>query len=107
MELILVRHAPAESRDPQRWPDDSHRPLTREGKDVATSVGLGLRALNVRPAQAITSPALRCRATAKLTLEAMGSDLVAEPWEELTYSVSPDRLISSSTDRGGGIPAAS
>lgn len=30
--LLLVRHAAAEDRDPQRWPDDAARPLTGKGK---------------------------------------------------------------------------
>lgn len=31
MDLILIRHARAFERDPQRWPDDARRPLTEEG----------------------------------------------------------------------------
>lgn len=30
--LLLIRHAAAEERDPQRWPDDATRPLSRKGK---------------------------------------------------------------------------
>jgi phosphohistidine phosphatase len=105
MELILVRHAPAESRDPLRWPDDSKRPLTNDGRDVAAAVGAGLRSLNIRPAQAATSPALRCRDTARITLEVLAPELSVEPWEELTYSVGPERLLaklaeSSTSDAG-------
>jgi len=29
--LLLIRHAAAEDRDPQKWPDDADRPLTRKG----------------------------------------------------------------------------
>ncbi|MBX3354465.1 MAG: histidine phosphatase family protein [Phycisphaeraceae bacterium] len=32
MRLLLVRHAKAFDRDPARWPDDSTRPLTDEGR---------------------------------------------------------------------------
>jgi phosphohistidine phosphatase SixA len=31
MEVFVIRHARAEERDADRWPDDSERPLTREG----------------------------------------------------------------------------
>jgi phosphohistidine phosphatase len=31
MDLYLVRHANAGERDPDRWPDDSQRPLTQKG----------------------------------------------------------------------------
>jgi len=94
MELILVRHAPAEGRDPHRWPNDAERPLTEDGREVAASIGLGFRALGVRPARAVTSPALRCRDTARLTLKALGAELRPDPWEELTYSVGPERLLA-------------
>lgn len=30
--LLLIRHAAAEDRDPQRWPDDTARPLTAKGR---------------------------------------------------------------------------
>jgi len=32
MRLLIVRHAKAFERDAARWPDDSHRPLTSEGR---------------------------------------------------------------------------
>jgi hypothetical protein len=32
MKIILFRHGPAESRDPERWPDDAERPLTPRGE---------------------------------------------------------------------------
>lgn len=31
MELFIIRHAKAADRDAERWPDDSKRPLTKEG----------------------------------------------------------------------------
>lgn len=31
MELFIVRHAKAAERDAERWPDDTRRPLTKEG----------------------------------------------------------------------------
>jgi phosphohistidine phosphatase len=31
MELFVIRHARAEERDAERWPDDALRPLTRDG----------------------------------------------------------------------------
>lgn len=31
MEVFVIRHAKAEERDAEAWPDDSERPLTREG----------------------------------------------------------------------------
>ena len=31
MEVFVIRHAKAEERDPEAWPDDAERPLTRDG----------------------------------------------------------------------------
>ena len=43
MELFVIRHAKAADRDPEQWPDDSLRPLTRDGarefERVARRVG--------------------------------------------------------------------
>lgn len=43
MELFVVRHAKAADRDAERWPDDTLRPLTRDGardfERVARRVG--------------------------------------------------------------------
>jgi phosphohistidine phosphatase len=43
MDLYVVRHAIAETRDADRWPDDSKRPLTKKGRErfvrIATVLG--------------------------------------------------------------------
>jgi len=33
MDVYLVRHAIADTRDATRWPEDAKRPLTQETKD--------------------------------------------------------------------------
>lgn len=71
MELLLIRHAIAEPRDRQRWPDDQDRPLSRPGQERATRAARGLRRLKVRPALLLASPLKRARQTAAiLTLAA-------------------------------------
>ncbi|HZA47107.1 MAG TPA: histidine phosphatase family protein [Rubrobacter sp.] len=42
MYLYLVRHAIAHGRDPERWPDDSRRPLTPEGEEDFRGAARGL-----------------------------------------------------------------
>ena len=42
MYLYLVRHAVAHKRDPERWPDDSRRPLTPEGEEDFVGAARGL-----------------------------------------------------------------
>lgn len=64
MELLLIRHAIAEVRDAQRWPDDHERPLSRAGQQRATRAARGLRRLKVKPTLLLCSPLKRARQTA-------------------------------------------
>ena len=41
--VYLVRHAFADHADPERWPDDSKRPLTKEGIRKFAEAARGLR----------------------------------------------------------------
>jgi len=63
MELLLIRHAIAETRDARRWPDDRERPLSRLGQERATRAARGLRRLKIRPALLLSSPLKRARQT--------------------------------------------
>ncbi len=66
MELILVRHAIAFERDPERWPDDGERPLTAAGRRRFREAARGLARVVAKPDQVFTSPLLRARQTARL-----------------------------------------
>jgi phosphohistidine phosphatase len=66
MQLLLVRHAIAQERDPRRWPDDSARPLSPEGELRARQACAGVRRVLPRPLRLYTSPLLRTRQTALL-----------------------------------------
>jgi phosphohistidine phosphatase len=63
--LLLVRHAEAASHAPE---GDSGRPLTAHGHANAKRVGVYLRSSGLIPDRAISSPALRARATLDLIL---------------------------------------
>jgi phosphohistidine phosphatase len=43
MEVLVIRHAKAEDRDAEAWPDDSLRPLTRDGAREFERVASRLR----------------------------------------------------------------
>lgn len=43
MDLYLIRHAIAFEHDPERWPDDSKRPLTQEGEERYRAAVRGFR----------------------------------------------------------------
>jgi phosphohistidine phosphatase len=68
MRIFLLRHAIAETRDPERYPADADRPLTREGKTRMARAARGMRALGLRFDLVLTSPLLRARQTARIVV---------------------------------------
>lgn len=70
LQVCLVRHAPAGQRGP-RWPDDSLRPLTRDGKRKMRAATRGLHGL-FEPEVIYTSPLVRARQTAQIIAAAFG-----------------------------------
>jgi phosphohistidine phosphatase len=83
MRLVVVRHGPAEARDPRRWPDDDRRPLSREGRRSTAAAAEGLARLEKGIRTIVTSPATRARSTATLVREALGTKPVPAEWREL------------------------
>lgn len=72
MDLYIVRHAAAHGRDPDRWPDDSERPLTREGEESFRSASRGLARIAPRADALISSPYRRAWRTAEVLSELEG-----------------------------------
>lgn len=72
MDLFLVRHAAAHDRDPDRWPDDSLRPLTPEGEDSFRQSLPGLALLAPRVDALLSSPFERAWRTAEVLAELEG-----------------------------------
>ncbi len=72
MRLLVVRHAKAFERDPDRFPDDRLRPLTREGarefRKLARRVGRGI----VAPELVLSSSWTRAWDTAVALEDAAG-----------------------------------
>ena len=48
MLLLLIRHAHAGDRDPERWPDDRDRPLTDKGRKTQRNVSRCARQARAR-----------------------------------------------------------
>ena len=42
MNFYLIRHALAHNRDPERWADDSKRPLMPKGEETFAEAARGL-----------------------------------------------------------------
>lgn len=66
MEIILIRHAKAESRDPNTWPDDDLRPLTAEGRAEQRAATRSMKKMGIKFDFLVTSPLLRARETAEI-----------------------------------------
>ena len=66
LEILIVRHAPAMTRDPLQWPDDRLRPLSPKGERRFAEVAQGLAQLIPQVDRLLTSPWLRARQTAEI-----------------------------------------
>ncbi|MBA3496298.1 MAG: histidine phosphatase family protein [Gemmatimonadales bacterium] len=72
MLLLLIRHAHAGERDPDRWPDDRDRPLTDKGRKIQRKVSRALGKLDLGPAKVLTSPWTRAVQTAEILVTELG-----------------------------------
>lgn len=66
MRLYIIRHAWAEDRDDERFPDDDLRPLTSKGKKRFRRLARKLVDEGIAPRVVATSPLVRCRQTAEI-----------------------------------------
>ncbi len=97
MLLLLVRHAHAGDRDPDRWPDDRDRPLTDKGRKTQRRVARALAKLDLVPARVLTSPWARALETAAVLVTELGLRAPAIPVEAL--AAEPD-LVRLADDIG-------
>ena len=90
MDLYLVRHANAHDRDPERWPDDSLRPLTPEGEEDFRRSANGLARLAPRVDVLLSSPFERAWRTAELLAEKEGWP-DPKAWTPLEPTLPPEK----------------
>jgi phosphohistidine phosphatase len=83
VHVILVRHGPAEDRDPSRWPDDRQRPLSAKGLEQTRRVAGSLAGLLDGVACLASGPALRSERTAELVGRALRPPRRVALWPEL------------------------
>jgi phosphohistidine phosphatase len=69
MILYIIRHAWAEERDAERWPDDGLRPLTKKGRKRFAKFLRRMEDSDFAPQTIATSPLLRCRQTADILID--------------------------------------
>src|SRR5690349_2210432 len=69
MRLYIIRHAWAEEPGDPRWPSDSQRPLTSDGKKRFKKVAETLAGRGFAPEVILTSPYVRTRETTDILRE--------------------------------------
>lgn len=74
MELIFVRHGPAESKDDWQGTDEE-RPLSPDGKLLVFDVAASLVRHQMHPELILTSPYVRATQTAQIMADCLGSAL--------------------------------
>ncbi|MCI4345894.1 MAG: histidine phosphatase family protein [Thermoplasmata archaeon] len=98
-DVVLVRHGPAEKRDPSRWPDDGTRPLSREGVRETRKAARGLAKLLEHAGPIVTSPAARAFRTAEIFREAFDGAPQIHVWEELAPGSPPETVLDRLSKR--------
>jgi phosphohistidine phosphatase len=66
VDIVLVRHAIAEERDPMRWSHDALRPLTAFGRERFEPAARGLGTIVGRVETVLASPYVRAWDTARI-----------------------------------------
>jgi len=93
VRIVVVRHGPAEPRDPARWPNDDRRPLTSKGKTQTRRAARGLARLASPADRVATSCADRASKTAELVAGALPETPRLETWPELAPGNLPDPIF--------------
>ena len=102
MEIYLVRHGAAFERDPDRWPDDSDRPLTPKGEEEFRLAARGLARLVSRVGAILSSPYRRAWRTAEILSE-LDSWPAPEPLPVLEPTLPPEKAALALEDYPGSV----
>lgn len=93
MDLFIVRHAIAEERSFDQWPDDSFRPLTAKGAKRMRRIAEGMLALGMSFDVIYTSPFTRARQTADIIADVFGAGDKLRETATLATDGDPKELI--------------
>jgi len=100
MELYILRHGLAGEFGDPRYPDDSQRPLTAEGKRKMLQAALGMKALGLSFDLALASPYLRARQTAEIVCRQLDCLDILQITENLEPDRDPRKLIAEINEQG-------
>lgn len=101
MELFVLRHGPAESRDPARWANDELRPLTVDGERETDRAARGLAGLLGEVDRIVSSPAVRARRTAEILRERLQRRTPLVEWPELRPDSEAAPILARAAQAGG------
>jgi phosphohistidine phosphatase len=100
MLLLLIRHANADARDPERWPDDRDRPLTDKGRKTQRDVSRFLRKRGFVPTLVLTSPWSRAAETAEILASELQLSKAPVPCDALADNPDLARLVADIGEPG-------
>jgi phosphohistidine phosphatase len=93
MLLLLIRHGDAGSRDETKWPDDTERPLTKQGDRQTAKMAKRLRRRGYIPTVLLSSPWVRAWQTAEVVAQEFEDEgLIPEACEPLATMPRVDRF---------------
>jgi phosphohistidine phosphatase len=95
VDLYIVRHAAAFERDPDRWPDDSERPLSPEGEREFRLGARGLARIAPRMDAILSSPYLRAWQTAQILAGLDSSWPAPESSPVLEPTLPPEKAVAA------------
>jgi phosphohistidine phosphatase len=104
MIMYLIRHAIAEQRDSGSEQEDSHRPLTDEGRKKMRKIAQGLKELGLQIDLVLTSPYLRAADTARIVAKKF--DLARDKLiqvDDLSPVGQADRLVNEISKKYGQV----
>jgi len=91
--VVLLRHAPAQHRDPRRWPDDADRPLRPSGRREFSVSARGLAHLLETSGTAVTSPYTRAQETGEILARRWRPARAPAVWPELRPEIPAGTLL--------------
>jgi phosphohistidine phosphatase SixA len=94
MNIFLLRHGIAASRDPARFENDSLRPLTAHGEDQIRKISKAMRRLKLGVDGIWFSPYLRTRQTAAATAKELQLKDKLQQQEQLSPDGDPAKLLA-------------
>ncbi len=94
VRVVVVRHGPAEPRDPARWPNDDRRPLTVKGRTQTRRAARGLARVAEPVDRLVTSAADRAAKTAEIVAKQLASAPTVETWPELAPGNLPEPIFA-------------